>query len=430
MGFWSDLFGRGNKPQVMPVWHEMRAAAPDIPIYSPTLATASGVGITDSDAPNADQQKTAYRGLVYRLTQQRAHAIASAMMKAQVSRQVDEEEYEPVEAGHPWKALLRNPTPNADAYTFWEQTSQLRDLGRGAFHYVARGARGVPDSLYTIFPDFGEVYPQGNTMGGIAGFRYYPTGSTGYTDVPAEDLLWVRHRHPINPYESASLIEAAAYHADKDLYLQVYGRDSLKEGNNPPFYASFKEPMATTMVEAYQKQFKDKHRTIGRPGNIPVLAGGGELKTIGLNPDDLQYIETAGMNNKELMWIFGFKVSMFEDDGVVANSRELRRAWYMDSIQPEVDKLCSDLTRQLHRIYGTVDDTLCVKPPNVVPKDPMEDAKLYELEIRSGTRKPGDIIAMRGEDVPAELDQYFLSGGLRPVADMMQQPDNEPMPTL
>jgi hypothetical protein len=110
---------------------------------------------------------------------------------------------------------------------------------------------------------------------------------------------------------------------------------------------------------------------------------------------------------------------------VVANSRELRRSWFQDSIQPEVDELCADLTRQLRAAFGVMDDALCVKPPNVVPSDPLEDARLYEMEIRSGTRKPGDVLAMRGEDVPPELDQYFMTGGLRPVADMLR-PEPEP----
>ena len=69
-----------------------------------------------------------------------------------------------------------------------------------------------------------------------------------------------------------------------------------------------------------------------------------------------------------------------------------------------------------------MDDALCIKAPNVIPKDPIEDARLYEIEIRSATRKPGDVIAMRGEDVPPELDQYFIGGGLRPVADLMREP--------
>ena len=423
-----DFFRSKTEPREdLVVWHEIRAAEPDINIFSPSLSLTSSYGVQDDDAPTVDQQRVAFRGLIFRMVTQRSRAIAKAMLKAQVSRQVSDDEYEPVEDGHPWKALLRNPSPNSDPFTFWKSTSQLRDMGRGAFHYVARGARGVPDCFYTIYPEFGDVYPQGNTTGGIAGFRFYPSGGT-FLDLMPEDIVWLRHQHPVSPYESASLIEAAAFQADKDLYMQIYGRDMMKDGQVPPLYMSTAENLTQTQVDTYRKQFKEKHRTLGSQGNIPVLPNGGKLELLSIKPDDMQYVEASGMNSKELMWIFGFSPSMFEDGGVVANSRELRRAWYQDSIQPEIDELCSNITRQLHRIYGTVDDTLCVKAPNVVPADPMEDARLYELEIRSGTRKPGDIIAMRGEDVPAELDQYFMTGGLRPV--IQPEPQNEPMPTL
>lgn len=425
MAWWQFWKRDDDAPEMRVYFGEARAADPDISLYSPSLATASQYGITDSDAPTADEQRTAYRGLVYRLVQMRADAIGSAMMRAQVMRQTGDDEYEPVEESHPWRTLLRAPSPHLDRFAFWETASQLRDMGRGAFLYVARGTRGVPDCMYTIYPEFGEVYPQGNVTGGIAGYRFYATGGEAYQDIPPEDMVWMRHRHPVSFYESASLIEAAAYHSDKDLYLQVYGRDALRSGNNPPFYASFKEALVQNQIDAYQKAFRDKHQTLGRPGAIPVLGNGGELRTLGINPDDMQYIETAGLNDKQLIVIMGFKPAMFEDGGVVANSRELRRAWYQDSIQPEVDKLCSDLTHQLRRVYGAVDDALCIKAPNVIPKDPIEDAKLYEIEIRSATRKPGDVIAMRGEDVPPELDQYFIGGGLRPVADLMREPEPE-----
>jgi phage portal protein BeeE len=416
-------FWKRDAPEMRVYFGDARAAGPDINIYSPNLALASQFGITDSDAPTAQEQRTAYRGLVYRLVQMRADAIGTAMAQARVMRQVDDEEYEPVEESHPWRTLLRQPSPHLDRFAFWETASQLRDMGRGAFLYVARGARGVPDCMYTIYPEFGEVYPQGDTTGGIAGFRYYASGAEGYTDIPPEDLVWVRHRHPVSFYESASLIEAAAYHSDLDLYLQIYGRDALREGNNPPFYASFKENLNQPQIDQYQKSFALKHTTLGRPKSIPVLGNGGELRPIGIRPEDMMYVETAIQNERQLMMIFGFKPAMFADGGVVSNSVELRRSWYQDSIQPEVDKLCADLTHQLHRVYGVVDDTLCIKPPNVIPKDPVQDARLYELEIRSGTRKPGDVIAMRGEDVPPELDQYFIAGGLRPVADMMREPE-------
>lgn len=422
-----DWFRTKQPPTLTHVFEE-RAAMPDFPLYSPTLATASQYGITDTDAPDVEEQRTAYRGLVYRLVQQRADAISVAMQRAKVVRQTGDDEYEPVESAHPWKTIIRHPSPHADAFSFWANVSQLRDLGRGSFMYVARGVRGVPDCFHVIFPDFGEVFPQGDTTGGIAGYRFYATGNSGYTDIPPNDMVWLRHRHPVSPYESASLIEAAAYQSDKDLYLQVYGRDSLRDGNDPSIYVSFKEPLAQAQMDAYQAGFQ-QYRTVGKSKRkIPILAGGGELKTVGISPDDLQYIETAALNAKELMWIFGFKPSMFEDSGVVANSRELRRAWYQDSIQPEVDKLCADMTHQLRAAFGTIDDTLCIKAPDVVPSDPLEEAKLYEVEIRSGTRKPGDVIAMRGEDVPAELDQYFMSGGLRPVVDMMREPEAQELP--
>ena len=177
MGF-LDYFRPSPKPEEKVIIFEGRAVDPDIDIYAPSLVETSRIGLTDSEAPTEREQRTAFRGLVYRLAVDRANAIARAMVRAKVSRQVGDDKYEEVEDGHPWRKLFMNPNPDRSALRFWKTSSLLRDLGKGAFHYVARGDRGLPESLYTIFPDFGLVDAVANTRGGIGGYAFWqPTGS-------------------------------------------------------------------------------------------------------------------------------------------------------------------------------------------------------------------------------------------------------------
>lgn len=408
------------------VFFEERAGTPDIDIVPSSQVSATRLGITDSEAPDEEQQDLAYRGLVQMMVSMRADAIASAMMKVMVKRQVGDEEFEDVEEGHPWKVILRNPTPNSSTREFWEITSKLRDMGAGAFHYIDRDSRNVPECFLPIYPAFGEVLPMGDVTGGIGGFVYY----SGSSIIPIEraDMLWVRHTHPVTPYKSGSLLQAAAFQADKDVYFQIYSRDSVRDGNLPPFYVTFKDTLNREQKRDYREQFGKNYREVGKAGNTPILGGEGKIETLGIKPDDLQYIESSKLNSKELMMIFGFPPGMFEETGVVANSKELNRGWYTRSIQPEVDQLCSDLTFQFRLAYNATDSDLIIMPPDVIPRDKMEEARIAQIRIQSATLKPSEVRAMNGEEEDAILDQFFISGGLRPVEDMMAPAVPAPQP--
>lgn len=416
-----DYFRPSPKPEEKVVIFD-RAADPDIDIYAPSLVQASRIGLTDSEAPTEQEQRTAFRGLVYRLATDRANAISRAMVRAKVSRQIGDDNFEEVEENHPWRKLYMNPNPDRSALRFWKTASLLRDLGKGAFQYVARGERNLPASLYTIYPDFGTVDAVANTRGGVGGYAFWPAGSGEFTPIAPEDMIWLRYEHPVDPYKSASLIQASAYHSDKDLYLQIYSRDMMRDGNLPPFYVSFKEALAEAQLKSYRQGFGDNYRKLGKQGSTPILGGGGEIKPVGISPDDMQYVDAAKMNKFDLAVIFGFKAAMFEEGGVVANSTELRRSWLQDSIQAEVDELCAELTHGFKVSFDAMDSDLCIKPPDVVPKDRTEQARIDEIYIRNAVTSPQMVQEREGFEPDGE---FFISGGLRPLEEVLAKPDAE-----
>lgn len=408
------------------IWSQ-RAVEPFYPVYADPMVIGSKLlGITDMDAPTTDEQRTHYHGLVSTLTTMRAYAIADALSKAEVKRKLRPGELEDVEDDHPWSRLLAMPSPNYSPFEFWEDASRLQDMGAGAFMLVGFGSFRVPEGLFTIFPEFGEVKPQGSEDGGIGGYVHY--AHDGVREIDRRLMIWLHHRHPVSPYEGASLLEQAAYQSDKGLYMDIYGRDLVKDGNVPPIYLKTDQMITTDQAKSYGQQVTRNYRAAGQKMMTPVLGQGIEFKTMAINPNDLQYVEAAELNDRQIMRIFGFPPAMFEQSGVVANSKEVRRQWLQNSIQPEVNRICASLTHQFKVIFRAEGSDLCIVPPNVVPVDRMEQARIDEMEIRNMVLKPNEVRLREGREEDPDLDQFFASGSYRPLRELVMQEDesNEP----
>ena len=404
---------------------QWRQVQPVYDVYAEPLVMGSKVlGITDLDAPTADEQRTAYRGLVSTLVSMRALEIATALTQTEVKRKIRPGELEDVEDDHPWRMLLEKPSPNYSAFEFWEDTSKLQDMGAGAFMLVGFGDFSVPIGLFTVYPEFGEVRPTGAPDGGIGGFVHYTQGGA-IQPIDREQMIWLHHRHPVSPYEGASLLEQAAYNSDISLYQSVYARDMTKEGNVPPVYAKSGQMITVDQAKTYGETLTREYRTAGRRQKTLVLGHDMELKTLAINPNDLQYIEAAELNDRQIMRIFGFPPAMFEQAGVVANSKEVRRQWLQNSIQREVDKMCASLTHQFKIIFGAEDSDLCIVPPNVVPVDEIERERIRESQLRSGSRTPNEFRLEDGKDEYPEGNIFMIGGALRPMAEMVAQPEEE-----
>lgn len=392
---------------------EHRFSDPDHPVYERPTNLLTTVG-SSYDEVTEEQQRTAYRGIISRMVRQRASVISKAMCAAQVKRKTGEKEYEDVEPDHPWRTLLLNPCPNMSAFDLWYDVSQMRDLSRGAFLWTGRNALGVIDSLYPIYPFFGRVHPLPDTTGGVGAFRYEPQGG-GVEEIPKENAIWIHHRNPVTPYEGASLLQAARFESDIDLYQKIYGRDTTAEGNVPAVYASSKQQISRGQSEEFGKRLQAEYFRAGNKKKALVLGSDTKLERIGVSPDDLQYVEAAGLNKNDLIIIFGFSPAMFAEGGVVANSKELRRGWLQDSIQHDVNAICASVEHQFKVGFDAMDSDLCIVPPDVVPQDELERQRVREIKVRTGQATPNEFRMEDGLDEYAGGEKYYLSAGLTPV---------------
>lgn len=388
---------------------------PNFTVYSDELFLTGRYGIEDPNEPNYDQVRTGYRSFVSMLASMRADKIAAAMCFAEVKRQTGPKSFEDVEDGHPWKRILMNPSPdNMSPYEFWYDVSILRDLSKGAFAMAGYDSANVPNGFFLIYPFFGRVNASPSPNGGIQEYVYLNNHAESEF-IPADQMMWFKHRSPVSPYEAASLIAQAAYQSDTDLYQAIYGRNISAEGNVPGVYASFNTNLTQDQMDNYGRKLTKEYFSLRVRQKVLVLGGDAELKAVGVSPDDLAYIASKQLNEQDLVKIFKYPPAMFEAGGVVANSEVTRKEW-LRRLENETAQLCQSLTFQMRLVFDAKESDLVVVPPVIVDPDPVDRERVREAQIRTGQRSP-NYFRIEDQLEPYEGgDNYYIMAGLTEIA--------------
>lgn len=407
-----------------------RVAGVDV-VPTTLLNAARGMGITDSSQTTVAQIRTNNRGIFAACVDTRARAIASAMVGvhgktgAQVMRR-RAGAWEPVEDGHPWDLLLADPSPHLMGYELWEQASRIRDY-RGVIDLMVEdNSRGVPIALHPVYPDFGDMLPVPDGMGGVASWIYWRSDGQRIP-LEARDVIRLSLPDPTTPYESSSLLHKVAYELDKDLYQQIYTRDTLKEGRFPPSYLSTSQEVTDVQRKQMGKDFVDTYGKLDKVKRVPILSNGMRLEKTPFTPEDLALKDLVEQNTSTLFIVTGVPRAMVDYNSNLATSAAAEGTW-LRRVEQEVIYLCAQLTRGFMASFRAARGSLMIQAPRLREKDRLEQARIDEINIRSGVIGPDEV--RERESMEESEAPRFISSTLRPLAEATAPPSsfNEPAP--
>lgn len=397
-----------------------RQATSDAPAVAPEIVTVFG-GTPNSSALTSSQQKNAWRGLVYRCLDIRASAIAGAMLDFTVERKIGQLEYEAVELTHPWVMLLDRPNPHLSPYDFYKTVALLRDIVGSADLVIRRDGRGVPFEFYPVYPAFGELVPNPDSSGGVASYTFYRADGKKFT-YPAEDVIRIKHVNPISPYENASLIQAAGFQIDTDLYMRIYRRDTMRHGSPLQFVLSSDQELTETQAKLYGEQFKKNFmglEVIGEMKGVPVMGKGLKPVPMTLSAKDAEFINGAKLNNTEIMQIFGVPEGMVSDDANRANAEASRAIFYQNTVEPEAKQISSSLTLSLENAFDAKTGVLYVLPPDLAPRNQEFELKQDTELVKTAAMTINDVRRKRGLEEIEGGDTPLIATGLQRLEDVL-----------
>lgn len=370
----------------------------DRPFDSPRYAAGhlgySGALGGSRSAVTPAQIDTAMRGLAARCLTLRADAVADAMSRAVVERQQPDGSWQPVEAEHPMQMLLRAPSRARSAFVFWHYLSLAWDTLGEVPHLIDRDARGVPVEMLPVYREFGEVRPVPDGYGGASSYVFHPEGG-GPVPLEAEDVVMVRDYDIARPYESRSLLRAMGYDVDIALFMKQYRRAQLAEGGLPDRYYATDQDLTKAQKERIAEGLRD-YTGVEGAGRHLILSNGAKIASASAAASELQFIEGSSVNRADLLDGLGVPEGLIMRDANRANADAAFKVFMQLTIRPRVGTLCSTLTLELRRAFEA-NFGLRVAPPDVVPMDREQQARVDQVRIQTGT-PINRILAERGEE--------------------------------
>lgn len=375
-------------------------------------------GFIDPYETTITKQRNDYRGYFYRCLEIRANSVASALLELTVQRKVGDK-WEDVEQTHPWSTLLQCPVTMADLdpHSFYKLMALSIDTNGHLPLFVGSTKLGFPTSFIPIYKDFGNLDPVPNELGGVDGWVYWRNDGNR-TKYDYEEALWVKRNSPFNPYESMSLVQAALYELDLDLYMKTYRKDAVQQGGFTAATLQTDQKLNNTELKTMMQEFK---QYLGTRGLGKVFVGHSGLKVVNgaQTAKDLEYVDGNVQNKDDLQFITGVPEGLFSKNANRANSESAERTLIQYTIQPFVNSICSQLTNQFERLFKAKKGVLRIAPPDLTPLDKDFELRETESKLRTGQRNINEVRAEEGKEPIPNGDKYLISAGMMPLDEVV-----------
>ncbi|HKI83570.1 MAG TPA: phage portal protein [Candidatus Krumholzibacteria bacterium] len=387
-------------------------------------ASSKARGIIDRKEPSMSQQRLAYVGTIFTVLNLRASAFAEACKMLEAQRRIGDD-WKPVGANEPWSQLLARPSRIHPRLRLHRWESTVRDLSGKAREIIERDTRGVPFYLHPVYREFGRMQPVGNKAGEIEEYKFHPANGGAIQTFEARDVMEWTHPDPWTPYESMSLIEAAAFQIDAETAMHVYRRDNLREGGFSEIYLKSDQDLTEKQIRTYQRQMR-AYRGSNAANAFPVLGKGLSIETATKMAKDLQFVEGAKLTHNDIFEIGGIPLALTAPDANLANAKAAFRVFYMITVQPMVNDYAETRTHQFERAFGAKPDALRIHAPNIVPTDQEEESRVWQRYVQTGLKLINEFRESQGLPPVEGGDVPLVSGISVALPDVVSKPEATP----
>lgn len=336
-------------------------------------------------------------------------------------------------------AILTRPDGSMTMGEFVQTTVMHLDLtGEAYWHLITdRGIGGKVIGMQLVYPHWVDE-PILDERGIITGWRVTIPGRS-YFQVPAEDMVFLKYPHPMDPLRGLSPVEAYAITHDMDTYARAYASSLLKNRATPELVITVESELTKEQGDLIRSGWLDKYRD---PANGPAVLGkGSKVQQLGLNIADLKFLELTQASRETILAIYGVPAAAvgLTTDFNRANAQTARATYWGSCINPRLDIVEEVFNaRVMPRIKGKdprAADTLWwgFDPPNLED----QDFALREADVmfKAGAVTLNEYRERLGRDnLGKDGDVYYMPMGVNVVSSVGfvtdQEDEPEPLPLL
>lgn len=292
-------------------------------------------------------------------------------------------------------------------------SSQLLMSSRGVFIEKIRGRSGKLVALNLLPPQHTSPIPDVKKF--VSGYEVMlPQG--GKVKVPADDVLWIRRPHPLDPYLSLTPMESAGIAIEVENLAKLYNRNFLLNDGRPGGLLVLRSEIDDDDKDELRSRFRGN---INRTGSITVISSddGADYIDTSSSPRDANYVEMRQITKEEILASFGVPESVIGNAAgrTFNNAAEELRVFWMETMMPHLEQIARGLDELDEKYY--VDFDTGNIPILIIAK---QERERYSMdEFQGGLISINEYRKATGrKTVESDIaDSLLLSPNLAPVAN-------------
>ena len=232
-------------------------------------------------------------------------------------------------------------------------SSQLLMSTRGAFIEKIRGRDGRLIGLNLLPPQSTAPIPDAKKF--VAGYEVLmPNGDK--VIMKAEDVVWVRRPHPLDPYLSMTPMEAAGIAIEIENLAKVYNRNFLLNDGRPGGLLVVRGEIDDDDKNELRSRFRGN---LGKAGATTVISAddGVDFVDTSASPRDAAYIQMRQITKEEILASFGVPESVIGNASgrTFSNAGEEIRVFWSETMMPHLEPIARALDELDEKYYVDFD---------------------------------------------------------------------------
>ena len=248
-----------------------------------------------------------------------------------------------VASRHPLESLLDAPNPYMSRFELMEQTLGMLELTGDAYWFLGGDGSGTPTEIWPLRPDRVSIVP--DPVDYVKGYVYELDGQR-IPLMPVE-VIHFKRWHPNNDYYGLSALEAARLAVTSDHAMAEWNRNTFGQDNGVPAgIVNIKEQVNDADYERVKREWRQSY---GGPQRRTAFLRGGsiEWQNIGLNHNELDFLQGRKAHRDEILNIFGVPVGMVSENATEANAKVAERLFIERTLWPKLVRLSQKITKDL-----------------------------------------------------------------------------------
>jgi len=335
--------------------------------------------------------------------------------------------------GQPLNMLVEQPNPDLS----WREIIQITTLnlslvGNAFWNLVGTKTEqpisktNPPVEIWWVKPE--QMQPLTDKNGAIIGWLFTGPGGQTKTIDPA-DIIHFRMPNPGSYFMGMGALSPLSRTATLELNAMTFQDAFLKNDGTPPFWFT-KGPSDRAQRKLFWDAYDERHKDPKKRGTAGMLWGEMDVKTLGANMKDAQYVEQRKMNREETLAALPGSVPPsivgLLEYANYSNMEVQSKKFWEDCEQPVLgivaDKMSAKLAPLFDERYWFNFDFTDIK---VLQEDEERRARINRARLGSGQVTPNQLRKEAGQEAYPGGDAYYMEFSLTEIG---QDPKGIPLP--